>query len=214
MAYTEFDQDILRPFGGNRFAANAVKAILSADKRAFRAAGMIFDDMENRDSVGDIRRDLINENVIGSAQAMGLSCLYVTPSRQRYHNPVIFAEGAKMTISRMYGKKRLSRPSRFRDSLPIDGQLSLFGSTNEAGTVPESPARALVLAYRLDTIAGKPFVAEIEIQLLRNGSQDVIHRIDLMEKEQPVIIDAYRDDFFNELEVKPKDKAKEKSKNA
>lgn len=214
MAFSDYDQSLIAPLGGEAFVDKVLRSILEADKRAYHAAEGIFTDISKCDIIGDIRRNLINEAVVGTAHALGLSNAYSKPKNQRYQNPIIVSEDVKMTVSRMYGRRRLVRKSRFKDSLPIPGQLSLFGDDNRSFTIPDTREKPLVLAYYLDVRNGKPFISEIEIQLLGSNSQKVLHRIDLMEKKQPIIIEAYRDSFFEELDVKPKLNAKEGTNNA
>ena len=201
--YGRHELDMLAPLGGVAFAEGVVKAIRTADAAAYNDCQAIFLDPWHCDVIGDIRRAKINESIAGLAVAMGLDCHYESPDGQRYSNLVIRADDTILTVARMYGRRRVVRPSGFRAEL-AQPHLDLFGETGMAYVVPDDCLRSLILAYEVGRVGGHPAITGIELHEIGVAPDDVTCRIDLMARANMHLAIPAKDSY-DDLDIKPKE---------
>lgn len=196
--FTPHELDILRPLGGPIFVDRAVRAICTAFNAAINDCQVIFTDVASSDVVGHNCRAKINEAIVGLAAASGLECTIEKPRRQRYHCPVIKADGTVLTIARSYGRNNVTRPSGLRCNL---AQMRLFDMDDAAYN---DDIRALILAYSLVLEANQHFIERIELQEIGTSPEDVTFRIDLLSKVsvQPA---TAQEAVFDDFDITPKE---------
>lgn len=201
--YTQHELTILEPLGGPAFAERIVKTIRTADAAAYNDCRTMFTDLTHCDVLGEIRRTKINEALIGLAKAQGLSFTYEKPGKQRYNNIVIHAAGTMLTVARMYGWNRVTRPSGFRVEL-AQMQLNLFGEDDIAYIAPDDGIRALILAYEVGVIADHPVVTNIELHEIGTSPEEVTCRIDLGARIRTRSVPTNKI-IFDDFDIKPKE---------
>ena len=202
-SYSQHELEILAPLGGPDFVERVVKTIRTADAAAYSNCLTMFSDPNHCDVIGEMRRTKINEELAGLAIAMGLDYSYEKPGRQRYNNLVIRAEDTILTVARMYGWNRVSRPSGFRVDL-AQMRLNLFGETDDAYTVPDDNVRALILTYEVGLAADHPVVTNIELHEIGVSPEDVTCRIDLGAKVGVQSVNTH-EVVFDDFDIKPKE---------
>lgn len=99
-SYNQHKLKILEPLGGPDFVERVVKTIRTADAAAYNDCQTIFLDSAHCDALGEVRRAKINDALVGFAATMGFDCSYEKPGRQRYHNLVMCANGAVLTVAK------------------------------------------------------------------------------------------------------------------
>lgn len=201
VAYTPYDLEILQPLGGPSFAEHAVKAVQSGFKAAISHCKASFTDMSSCDVVGDVCRAKINEAILGLAAARGLECTNEKPERQRYHSPVIRANGTVLTVARMYGRHNVTRPSGLRCSL---AQPRLFDLDDSCLSAYDDGVRALILAYSLEVEAKQYSINRIELQEIGISTEDITHRIYLLANMTAQSVST-QEVVFDGFDIKPKE---------
>lgn len=199
--YTPHDLEILQPLGGPTFADHAVKAVQSGFMAAISHCQANFTDMSSCDVVGDVCRAKINEAICGLAVARGLECTNEKPERQRYHSPVIRANGTVLTVARGYGKNNVTRPSGLRCNL---AQPRLFDLDDDCPSVYDDGVRVLILAYSLAAEGERYCIQRIELQEIGISTEDVTHRIDLLSNVAVQSVPA-QEVVFDDFGIKPKE---------
>lgn len=202
-AYTQYELEMLAPLGGPSFVERVVKAIRAADAAALNGSSALFDDVESCDVVGDIRRAKINEAIGGVATAMGLSCRFEKPEKQRYHTPVITADGTVLTVARMYGCNRVSRSSGLRCDL-AQMRFELFDGMDDLTSIPDDNIRVLILAYEVGMIGSTPIVTDIELQEIGISPDQVTYRMNLVAKVESRT-DADYEVMYDDFDIRPKE---------
>lgn len=197
-SYTNHELEILRSLGGPGFVEDVVKAIYTAFNSAIRHCQATFIDMSSCDVVGDVCRAKINEAILGLAFVRGLRCTNEKPERQRYHSPVIRADGTVLTVARMYGSNNVTRPSGLRCNL---AQMRLFDLDDAAY---DDEVRALILAYSIALEGNRYVIKQIEIQEIGTSPEDVTFRIDLLSKVAVQSVSA-QEVVFDDFDIKPKE---------
>ena len=201
--YSQHDLAILEPLGGAPFAEKVVKTIRTADAAAFNDFQKMFPDIQHCDSLGEVRRDKINNAIAGLAEAMGLEHGYEKPGKQRYNNLVIRTDNTVLTVARMYGRNRVARPSGFRAEL-AQMRLDLFGESDKPFGVPDDQVRALLLTYEVGLSLGHPIVTSIELHEIGTSPEDVTYRIDLASKASVQSVNT-TETVFDDFDIKPKE---------
>lgn len=202
-SYNQHELKILEPLGGPDFVERVVKTIRSADAAAYSDCQTMFPDLAHCDVLGEVRRTKINGALAGLATAMGLDYSYEKPGKQRYNNLVIRAKDTVLTVARMYGWNRVSRPSGFRTEL-AQMRLDLFGETDEVYTVPDDNVRALILTYEVGIAGDHPVVTNIELHEVGVSAEDVTYRIDLGAKVGVKSVNTH-EVVFDDFDIKPKE---------
>ena len=202
-SYNQHELKILEPLGGPDFVERVIKTIRTADAAAHSGCQILFTDFAHCDVLGEVRRTKINEALAGLATAMGLDYCYEKPSRQRYNNLVIRAKDTVLTVARMYGWNRVSRPSGFRTEL-AQMRLNLFGETDEAYSVPDDNVCALILTYEVGIAGDHPVVTNIELHEVGVSAEDVTYRIDLGAKVGAQSVNTH-EVVFDDFDIKPKE---------
>ena len=198
--YTPYDLEVLRPLGGTDFVEHAVRAVCTGFKAAISHCRANFIDMSSCDVVGDFCRAKINEAVLGLAKARGLECTNVKAERQRYHSPVIRANGTVLTVARMY-ERNVTRPSGLRCNL---AQPRLFDLDDSRNPTYDDDVRALILAYSLASMGKQYSIQRIELQEIGVSPEDVTHRIELLSKVAVQSAPA-QEVVFDDFDIKPKE---------
>lgn len=201
--YTQRELSLLSPFGGPEFAEQAVRSIRSADAATYNDCRALFLDPKYCDVIGEVRRAKIHEALVGLAEKRGLRYSFEKPERQRYNNLLIQAGGSLLTVARMYGRHRLSLPSKFRCDF-AQTRLDLFGETDSSYIIPDKLFKTLVLAYGVGIVRGRPMVTGIELQEIGLSPRDVTLRIDLASKIDAQFI-GEREAVFDDFDIKIKE---------
>lgn len=203
ISYTNHELAILEPLGGPEFVERAVKTIRTADAAAFNGCRTAFSDFAHCDVLGEVRRSKIIEGLAGLANAMGLDYCYEKPRNQRYNNLIIYAKDTVLTVARMYGWSRVSRPSGFRASL-AQMQLDLFGESDAADTILDDNVRVLILTYEVGEASSYPVVTNIELHEVGTSPEDVTCRIDLGSKVGIQSLNT-QDVIYDNFDIRPKE---------
>ena len=135
---------------------------------------------------------------------MGLSCHFEKPERQRYHTPVITADGTVLTVARMYGHNRVSRPSGLRCDL-AQMRFELFDGMGDMTSAPNDNVRVLILAYEVGIAGDSPIVTDIELQEVGTSPELVTYRMNLAAKVESRSV-ADHEVVYDDFDIKPKER--------
>ena len=202
-SYNQHELKVLEPLGGHDFVERVVKTIRTADVAAYGDCQTSYRDPAHCDALGEMRRARINDALAGFAATMGFDCRHEKPGKQRYHNLVMRANGTVLTVARMYGRNRVTRPSGFRDAF-AQLRLDLFGETDNAYVIPDGDGQTLILAYEVGMAGDHPVVTSIELHEVGSSPEDVICRIDLGAKVGVQSVNSH-EVVFDDFDIKPKE---------